>query len=59
VDPDTRFEVVAIKAVDNGSGPMMMRMMPGRLEYNGLPLGILLRQALQKSDCLIVGIPGW
>ncbi len=60
VDPNIRFEVVAIRAVDGASGPMMMRMMPGgRLEYNGLPIGILLRQALQKSDYLIVGIPGW
>ncbi len=60
VDPNLRFEVAAIKAVDDSSGPMMMRMMPGgRFDYNGLPLGILLRQALQKPDYQIVGAPGW
>lgn len=60
VDPNARFEVVAIKAVDSASGPMMMRMMPGgRLEYMGLPIGLLLRQALQKPDYQIVGAPGW
>jgi uncharacterized protein (TIGR03435 family) len=56
-DPNARYEVVAIKAVDGGS--MMMRILPGRLEYNGMPIGILLRQALQKPDYQIVGTPGW
>jgi uncharacterized protein (TIGR03435 family) len=58
-DPDTRFEVAAIKAVD-GASPTMMRMLPGgRLDSNGLPIGVLLRQALQKPDYQIVGAPGW
>jgi uncharacterized protein (TIGR03435 family) len=57
-DPNARYEVVAIKPVE-GSGSMMMRMLPGRLEYNGLPIVILLRQALQKPDYQIVGAPGW
>jgi uncharacterized protein (TIGR03435 family) len=51
--------VIAIKAVDGAGGSMMMRMLPGRLDYNGLPIGILLRQALQKPDYQIVGAPGW
>src|SRR5262245_43765763 len=59
-DPNSRFEVAAIKAVDGGSGSPMMRMLPGgRLDINGLPIGILLRQALQKPDYQIVGAPGW
>jgi uncharacterized protein (TIGR03435 family) len=58
-DPNARYEVVAIKAVNGASGQMMMRMLPGRLDYNGMPIGILLRQALQKPDYQIVGAPGW
>jgi uncharacterized protein (TIGR03435 family) len=59
-DPNTRFEVAAIKAVDGARGPIMLRMLPGgRLDSNGLPIGVLLRQALQKPDYQIVGAPGW
>ena len=58
VDPDTRFEVVAIKAFDQGSGQFLMRMTPGRFD-SSVPVGVLLRQALQKPDYQIVGAPGW
>jgi uncharacterized protein (TIGR03435 family) len=58
VDPNTRFEVAAIKAFDEASGQVLMRMMPGRFEAS-LPVGALLRQALQKPDYQIVGAPGW
>ena len=58
VDPNTRFEVVAIRPADNGSG-MMLRMTPGGFEATGVPIGVLLRQALQKPDYEIVGAPGW
>ena len=58
VDPDTRFEVVAIKAFDQGSGQFLMRMTPGRFD-SSVPVGTLLRQALQKPDYQIVGAPGW
>jgi uncharacterized protein (TIGR03435 family) len=58
VDPDTRFEVVAIKAFDQGSGQFLMRMTPGRFDST-VPVGTLLRQALQKPDYQIVGAPGW
>jgi uncharacterized protein (TIGR03435 family) len=58
VDPNTRYEVVAIKAGE-GNGPVSMRYTPGRFEATNMPLGILLRQALQKSDYQIVGLPGW
>jgi uncharacterized protein (TIGR03435 family) len=58
VDPNTRYEVVAIKAGE-ASGQVTMRSTPGRFEALNVPLGVLLRQALQKSDYQIVGIPGW
>jgi uncharacterized protein (TIGR03435 family) len=57
-DPNTRFEVVAIRPADDGSG-MMMRMTPGGFEATGLPISVLLRQALQKADYQIVGAPDW
>ena len=58
VDPNTRFEVVAIKRYADTGNPVLMRMTPGRFESQ-LPLGLLLRQALQKADYQIVGAPGW
>jgi uncharacterized protein (TIGR03435 family) len=59
VDPDTRFEVAAIKAFDQAvSGPVLMRTTPGRFEAT-VPVGLLLRQALQKPDYQIAGAPGW
>jgi uncharacterized protein (TIGR03435 family) len=58
VDPETRFEVAAIKAFDQGSGQFLMRMTPGRFD-SSVPIAILLRQALQKPDYQIVGAPGW
>jgi uncharacterized protein (TIGR03435 family) len=58
VDPDTRFEVVALKAGEAG-GPMLVRFTPGRFESTNVPVGLLVRQALQKPDYQIVGLPGW
>jgi len=58
VDPSTRFEVVAIKAIDASGSQVLMRMTPGRFE-SSVPIGMLLRQALQKPDYEIVGAPGW
>jgi uncharacterized protein (TIGR03435 family) len=58
VDPDTRFEVIAIRPADEGSG-MMLRMTPTGFEATGVPISVLLRQALQKPDYQIVGLPGW
>ena len=58
VDPETRFEVVAIKAVGQGSSGFLMRMTPGRFD-SSVPVGILVRQALQKADYQIAGLPGW
>lgn len=58
VDPNTRFEVASVKAGEPG-GPVMMRTTAGRFESTNMPLGIILRQALQKQDFEIVGTPGW
>jgi uncharacterized protein (TIGR03435 family) len=58
VDRDTRFEVVVIKPFADADGQVLMRMAPGRFE-SSLPVGVLLRQALQKPDYQILGAPGW
>ena len=58
VDPNTRFEVVAIKPIEDSSIPMRIMMTPGGLE-SSVPVGVLLRQALQKPDYQMVGAPGW
>ena len=59
VDPNTRYEVVSIRPADDASGQMMIRMTPGRFESTSVPIGVLLRQALQKPDYQMVGAPGW
>jgi uncharacterized protein (TIGR03435 family) len=59
VDRNTRFEVVAIKPFDEAvSGQVLMRTTPGRFE-SSLPVGVLLRQAVQKPDYQIVGAARW
>jgi len=58
VDPNTRFDVASVKPLADNGGPVLMRMLPGRFESQ-VPIGVLLRQALQKPDYQIVGIPGW
>ena len=58
VDPKTRFEVVAIKPVDNANSSMTILMTPGGLE-SSVPVGVLLRQALQKPDYQMTGAPAW
>lgn len=60
VDPNAQFEAASVKAFDNSaSGPVRLMMMPGRLEANGVPLRLLLRQALRVQDYQIVGAPDW
>ena len=59
VDPNTRFEVVSIKPSPPDSA-MRNRFAPGgQFESTGAPIGLLLRQALQKPDYQIDGLPGW
>jgi uncharacterized protein (TIGR03435 family) len=60
VDPNAQFDAASVKAFDaNGSGPSRMMLQPGRLEANGVPLRLLLRQALRVQDYQIVGAPDW
>jgi uncharacterized protein (TIGR03435 family) len=58
VDPNIRFEVVAIRPVEGINERAMMRMTPGGYE-SSVPLGILVRQAVQKADYQIFGAPNW
>jgi uncharacterized protein (TIGR03435 family) len=59
-DPNTRYEVAAIKAGEaSGQVPPNFRSTPGQFVADNVPLGLLLRQALQKSDYRIVGLPDW
>lgn len=58
-DPNLRFDVTSVKAVEPSNSGMMMRMMPSSFEATGVPLRLLLRQALQKPDYQIIGAPGW
>ncbi len=59
VDPNTRFEVVAIKAYDEAlAGQILMRTTPAGFE-SAVPIAVLVRLALQKPDYQIAGAPGW
>jgi uncharacterized protein (TIGR03435 family) len=58
-DPNLRFEVASVKAAEPSGGGMMMRLMPGAFETVGVPLRLLLRQALEKPEYQILGAPGW
>jgi len=58
VDPDTRFEVVSIKPINDANTPMRTMTTPAGFE-SSLPVGGILRQALQKPDYQMVGAPGW
>ena len=60
VDPNTRFEVVSVKPVANATGPLgrFLPLLP-RFEFTELPIGWLLRQALQKPDYQMIGAPAW
>lgn len=58
VDPDTRFDVVSIKPIGDANTPMRIMMTPAGFE-SAMPVGTILRQALQKPDYQMVGAPGW
>ena len=58
VDPDTRFEVVSIKPIDDANTPRRIMTNPAGFESTH-PVGTILRQALQKPDYQMVGAPGW
>ena len=58
MEPNTRFEVVSIKPIDDANTPMRIMMTPAGFE-SAMPVGTILRQALQKPDYQMVGAPGW
>ena len=59
IDPQLRFEVVSVMPVaDNGRFGRFLPT-PQRFEYSELPIGWLLRMALQKPDYQVIGAPGW
>ena len=59
VDPETRFEVASIKPFDSSGGRMRISMTPGRYDVAGLPLQLVLGQALMVPVDRIIGLPGW
>ena len=59
VDPNTRFEVVTVKPAGDVARPGRFLPMLPRFEFSELPVGWLLRQALQKPDYQMIGAPGW
>ncbi len=58
VDPNTRFEVVSIRPINDANTPMRTMTTPAGFESSN-PVGGILRQALQKPDYQMVGAPGW
>jgi len=60
IDPQLRFEVASVRPVADATGPLgrFLPLLP-RFEYTELPIGWLLRLALQKPDYQIIGAPGW
>jgi bla regulator protein blaR1 len=59
IDPQLRFEVASIKPVaDSGRFGRFIPTSQG-FEYTELPIGWLLRLALQKPDYQVIGAPRW
>ena len=58
--PDTEgFDVVSIKPFDESGGPMRISMTPGRYDVAGMPLQLVLGQALTVPVDRIIGLPDW
>jgi uncharacterized protein (TIGR03435 family) len=59
VDPETRFEVVSIKPFDASTGASRISMTPGRYDVAGMPLRLVIGQALGVPADRIIGLPDW
>jgi uncharacterized protein (TIGR03435 family) len=60
VDPETRFEVASIKPFDpSGGAPPRISMTPGRYDVAGMPLRLVVSQALITPVSRIYGLPDW
>ena len=58
-DPNIRFEVVSVKpAANTGRFGRFLPTLP-RFEFSELPIGWLVRMALQKPDYQMTGAPAW
>jgi uncharacterized protein (TIGR03435 family) len=60
IDSQLRFEVVSIRPLGDSGGPFgrYLPLLP-RFEFTDLPVGWLVRQALEKPDYRIIGAPRW
>jgi uncharacterized protein (TIGR03435 family) len=59
VDPEVRFEVVSIKRFDSSGGMPRISMTPGRYDVAGLPLSLIVGQALGTPVDRMFGLPDW
>ena len=60
VDPEARFEVVSIKRFDTSGGTEpRISMTPGRYDVAGIPLSLIVGQALGSPVDRIFGLPDW
>jgi bla regulator protein blaR1 len=60
IDPEMRFEVVSIKPFDASGGALgRSNTTPGRYDFAGLPLRLLVGQGLRAPQHRIVGWPEW
>ena len=60
IDPEMRFEVVSIKPFDASGGALgRSNTTPGRYDFAGLPLRLLVGQGLRAPQDRIVGWPDW
>jgi uncharacterized protein (TIGR03435 family) len=60
IDPEMRFEVVSIKPFDASGGAVARsNTTPGRYDFAGLPLRLLIGQGLRAPLYRIVGWPDW
>jgi uncharacterized protein (TIGR03435 family) len=59
VDPAARFEAASVKAAEASTAGMRMMIQPGRFEAAGVPLRMVLRQALRVQDYQMAGVPAW
>lgn len=59
VDAAMQFEAASVKASEALATGSRMAMMPGRFEASGVPVRMILRQALRAQDYQVVGAPDW
>jgi uncharacterized protein (TIGR03435 family) len=60
IDPELRFDVVSIKPFDaSGAAQARSSTTPGRYDFAGLPLRLLVGQGLRAGLDRIVGWPDW